>query len=101
MNDKTMQAGRYDLPAVDEELAGALLAQGELSDLALGLLRNAHRVLSGAGGLERPGEIAEACVRSAADALLKLPGVPDTRMAAKSVAQVATTGTGRGGSPSG
>ncbi|MGW3932323.1 hypothetical protein ACWECC_30110 [Streptomyces microflavus] len=79
MNDKTMPADRGDLPAVDEELAGALLAQGELGDRALGLLRDAHRVLSGAGGLERPGEIAEACVRSAADALLKLPGVSDTR----------------------
>lgn len=74
-----MPAGRGDLPAVDEVLAGALLAQGELGDRALGLLRDAHRVLSGAGGLERPGEIAEACVRSAADALLKLPGVSDTR----------------------
>lgn len=74
-----MPAGRGDLPAVDEVLAGALLAQGELGERALGLLRDAHRVLAGTGGLERPGEIAEACVRSAADALLKLPGVSDPR----------------------
>ncbi|WP_218108023.1 hypothetical protein [Streptomyces sp. EN27] len=61
---------------MDETLASALRAQGEGGVRALGLLRDAHRILSGAGGLERPGEIVEACVRSAADALLKLPGAP-------------------------
>ncbi|SCD32051.1 hypothetical protein GA0115243_100885 [Streptomyces sp. ScaeMP-e83] len=61
---------------VDEVLASALRAQGEGGVRALGLLRDAHRILSGAGGLERPGEVVEACVRSAADALLKLPGAP-------------------------
>ncbi|MEU5137020.1 hypothetical protein [Streptomyces californicus] len=64
------------LPVVDEVLAAALTAQGAAGARALGLLRDAHRILSGAGGLERPGEIVEACVRSAAEALLKLPGAP-------------------------
>ncbi|MER6017719.1 hypothetical protein [Streptomyces anulatus] len=70
------EAGTGELPVVDEVLAAALRAQGEGGVRALGLLRDAHRILSGAGGLERPGEIVEACVRSAADALLKLPGAP-------------------------
>lgn len=41
----------------------------------MGLLRDAHQVLTGAG-LTRPEEVAAACVRSAADALLDLPGAP-------------------------
>ncbi|MEV6426006.1 hypothetical protein [Streptomyces sp. NPDC051662] len=79
MNDEMPPAGEDVLPAVDEVLADALLAQGGVGERALGLLRDAHRVLSGAGGLERPGEIAEACVRSAAEALLKLPGAPQEK----------------------
>ncbi|MDP5315569.1 hypothetical protein [Streptomyces poriferorum] len=65
-----------ELPVVDEVLAAALRAQGEGGVRALGLLRDAHQILSSDSGLERPGEIVEACVRSAADALLKLPGAP-------------------------
>ncbi|MEO3978967.1 hypothetical protein [Streptomyces sp. CAU 1734] len=65
-----------DLPEVDEVLAAALRAQGEAGSRALGLLRDAARVLSGAGGLERPAEVAESCLRGAADALLSLPGAP-------------------------
>ncbi|WP_443977607.1 hypothetical protein [Streptomyces anulatus] len=64
------------LPVVDEVLAGALRAQGEAGVRALGLLRDAHRVLAGTG-LERPAEVAESCLRGAADALLSLPGAPD------------------------
>ncbi|MFJ3182343.1 hypothetical protein ACIPJN_28680 [Streptomyces sp. NPDC086796] len=63
------------LPAVDEVLAAALTAQGEAGVRALGLLRDAARVLAGAG-LERPAEVAESCLRGAADALLSLPGAP-------------------------
>ncbi|MER0476780.1 hypothetical protein ABR737_00135 [Streptomyces sp. Edi2] len=40
---------------------------------ALGLLDDARRILAGAG-LERPAEVAESCLRGAADALLGLPG---------------------------
>lgn len=65
------------LPVVDEVLADALTAQGEAGVRALGLLRDAHRVLTGAGFV-RPAEVAAACVRSAADALLGLPGAPVT-----------------------
>ncbi|MGW4359587.1 hypothetical protein ACWEKU_12650 [Streptomyces californicus] len=54
---------------------------------ALGLLRDAHRILSGEGGLERPGEIVEACVRGAADALLKLPGAPKNPVGLQSAAK--------------
>ncbi|MFC8704904.1 hypothetical protein ACFUIV_22335 [Streptomyces anulatus] len=64
------------LPVVDEVLAAALTAQGAAGARALGLLRDAHRVLAGAG-LERPAEVAESCLRGAADALLSLPGAPD------------------------
>ncbi|MFJ6438711.1 hypothetical protein [Streptomyces sp. NPDC091416] len=64
------------LPVVDEVLAAALIAQGAAGARALGLLRDAHRVLAGAG-LERPAEVAESCLRGAADALLSLPGAPD------------------------
>lgn len=72
---------------VDEVLAAALGAQGEDGVRALGLLRDARRILSGAGGLERPGEIVEACVRSAVDALLKLPGAPKNPVGLKSAAK--------------
>ncbi|MEO3978966.1 hypothetical protein [Streptomyces sp. CAU 1734] len=64
------------LPVVDEVLAAALRAQGAAGVRALGLLRDAHRVLAGSG-LERPAEVAESCLRGAADALLSLPGAPD------------------------
>ncbi|MEV7881867.1 hypothetical protein [Streptomyces microflavus] len=72
---------------MDESLAAALRAQGEGGLRALGLLRDAHRILSGPGGLERPGEIVEACVRSAADALLKLPGAPKNPAGLQSAAK--------------
>ncbi|MFD0042700.1 hypothetical protein ACFVIZ_34240 [Streptomyces anulatus] len=49
---------------MDETLAAALRAQGEGGVRALGLLRDAHRILSGGDGLERPGEIVEARVRT-------------------------------------
>jgi hypothetical protein len=73
------------LPVVDDILAAALTAQGAAGVRALGLLRDAHRVLAGTG-LERPAEVAESCLRGAADALLSLPGAPDVvglRSAAK------------------
>jgi len=65
------------LPVVDETLADALTAQGEPGVRALGLLRDAHRVLTVPGFLQ-PEEVAAACVRSAADALLGLSGSPGT-----------------------
>ncbi|WP_282108082.1 hypothetical protein [Streptomyces sp. RK31] len=64
------------LPEVDEILAAALTAQGAAGVRALGLLRDARRVLAGTY-LERPAEVAESCLRGAADALLSLPGAPD------------------------
>ncbi|WP_192583628.1 hypothetical protein [Streptomyces albicerus] len=63
------------LPEADDVLTAALQAQGDAGVRALGLLRDAHRVLTGAG-FTRPQEVAAACVRSAADALLGLPGAP-------------------------
>ncbi|MFF3247750.1 hypothetical protein ACFYWY_29430 [Streptomyces sp. NPDC002870] len=74
MSDEMPEPG-VDVPVVDEVLAGALLTQGEAGARALGLLRDAHRILAGAG-LERPDEVAESCLRGAADALLSLPGAP-------------------------
>ncbi|MFB7083224.1 hypothetical protein [Streptomyces sp. NPDC056308] len=68
---------RGELPELDDVLAAALEAQGEPGKRALGLLRDARRALAGAG-MVRPAEVAAACVRSAADTLLKLPGVPKT-----------------------
>ncbi|MFF4661381.1 hypothetical protein [Streptomyces sp. NPDC001381] len=62
---------------MDEVLADALTAQGEAGVRALGLLRDAHRVLTGTDFV-RPAEVAAACVRSVADALLGLPGAPVT-----------------------
>ncbi|MFJ4932128.1 hypothetical protein [Streptomyces sp. NPDC088736] len=64
------------LPVVDDVLAAALCAQGAAGVRALGLLRDARRILAGSG-LERPAEVAESCLRGAADALLSLPGAPD------------------------
>lgn len=69
--------GASGLPEVDDVLASALEAQGEPGVRALGLLRDAYRVLTGEG-FARPAEVAAACVRSAADALLSLPGSPTT-----------------------
>lgn len=63
-----------ELPVVDEVLAEALTAQGAPGVRALGLLRDARRILADTG-LERPAEVAESCLRGAADALLSLPGV--------------------------
>ncbi|MDP9616411.1 hypothetical protein ACFV4E_15700 [Streptomyces hygroscopicus] len=51
------------------------MAQGEPGVRALGLLREAMRALTGAG-FARSAEVAAACVRSAADALLGLPRAP-------------------------
>ena len=65
-----------ELPVVDEVLAAALTAQGATGVRALGLIRDARRILAGTG-LERPAEVAESCLRGAADALLSLPGAPD------------------------
>ncbi|MYR76568.1 hypothetical protein YUMDRAFT_06517 [Streptomyces sp. OspMP-M45] len=58
-------------------LAAALRAQGEPGGRALGLLQDARWALTGTG-LVRPAEVAAACVRSAADTLLKLPGAPES-----------------------
>ncbi|MEU6184022.1 hypothetical protein [Streptomyces coeruleorubidus] len=78
MSDEVeVPVGASALPVVDEVLAGALVAQGEAGVRALGLLRDARRVLTGEGFV-RPAEVAAACVRSAADALLGLPGAPVT-----------------------
>ncbi|WP_020684239.1 hypothetical protein [Streptomyces prunicolor] len=77
MSDEVAPAGASVLPEVDDVLADALTAQGEAGVRALGLLRDAHRVLAG-DGFVRPSEVAAACVRSAADALLGLPGAPVT-----------------------
>ncbi|EGX56744.1 MULTISPECIES: hypothetical protein [Streptomyces] len=77
MSDEVAPAGASVLPEVDDVLADALGAQGEAGVRALGLLRDAHRVLAGSG-FARPAEVAAACVRSAADALLGLPGAPVT-----------------------
>lgn len=68
-------AGGDELPEVDEVLAAALTAQGAPGVRALGLLRDARRILTG-GFLQRPAEVAESCLRGAADALLSLPGAP-------------------------
>ncbi|MFF0465719.1 hypothetical protein [Streptomyces mexicanus] len=87
MSNETPPAGEDDLPEVDEVLAKVLTAQGAPGVRALGLVRDAHRILSGVGGLERPGEIVEACVRSAADVLLKLPGAPKSPVGLKSAAK--------------
>ncbi|MFJ9380179.1 hypothetical protein [Streptomyces sp. NPDC101455] len=83
--DEALPVGAGVLPVVDGVLADALTAQGEAGVRALGLLRDANRVLT-ATGFERPSEVAAACVRSAADALLGLPGAPVT-VGLKSAAQ--------------
>ncbi|MGW2035230.1 hypothetical protein [Streptomyces sp. NPDC001811] len=77
MSDETMRwpAGGDELLDVDEDLAVALTAQGEPGVRALGLLRDARRILVGTG-LERPDEITESCLRGPADALLSLAGRP-------------------------
>ncbi|MFI7089611.1 hypothetical protein ACIBUR_39255 [Streptomyces anulatus] len=66
-------AGGDELPVVDDVLAAALAAQGAAGVRALGLLRDARAILDG-GFLQRPDEVAESCLRGAADALLSLPG---------------------------
>ncbi|MDX2854431.1 hypothetical protein PV342_39695 [Streptomyces sp. PA03-3a] len=77
MNNQTPPLGEDELPEIDEVLATALAAQGEPGERALGLLRDARRILSGAAGLLQAGEVAEASVRSAADALLGLTSADD------------------------
>ncbi|MEU6673780.1 hypothetical protein [Streptomyces sp. NPDC046925] len=77
MSDEVQVPADTSVPEVDEVLAAALTAQGETGVRALGLLRDAHRVLTGTEFV-RPAEVAAACVRSAADALLGLPGAPVT-----------------------
>lgn len=67
-----------DLESVDGALAASLLEQGEVGARALGLLRDAYRMLED-GDYERSAEIAESCVRNAVDALLSLPGSQGTR----------------------
>ncbi|MFF9786368.1 hypothetical protein [Streptomyces nigrescens] len=76
MSDEAERPAGENVLEVDGVLAAALAAQGEAGVRALGLLRDARRVLAGVG-LEQPEEVAEACLRSAADALLRLPGAPD------------------------
>uniref|UniRef100_UPI0013C4CB8C hypothetical protein n=1 Tax=Streptomyces scabiei TaxID=1930 RepID=UPI0013C4CB8C len=75
MSDEVAPVGASVLPEIDDVLADALRAQGEAGVRALGLLQDAHRVLAGSG-FARPSEVAAACVRSAADALLRLPSAP-------------------------
>ncbi|MGW0827365.1 hypothetical protein [Streptomyces sp. NPDC002845] len=75
MSDEVAPLVGEDVPKIDEVLAGALVTQGEAGVRALGLLRDARRVLAGVG-LERPGEIAESCLRGAVDALLSLSDAP-------------------------
>ncbi|MCO4699549.1 hypothetical protein LRR80_05645 [Streptomyces sp. RO-S4] len=79
----TRRAGGYVQADVDAWLAQALAAhlghyrdpaaREEAASLLTPLLRDAYRVLTGEG-FARPAEVAAACVRSAADALLSLPG---------------------------
>ncbi|MFJ4680606.1 hypothetical protein [Kitasatospora sp. NPDC088783] len=59
---------------VGDDLAAALQAAGAGGEgaRALGLLRDAHRILSDPAAYDRPAEIAESCVRSAVESLLKL-----------------------------
>ncbi|MFE0775388.1 hypothetical protein [Streptomyces sp. NPDC058861] len=74
MSDEMMRpAGGEELPAVDEVLAAALTAQGKAGVRALDLLRDAHQVLAD-GLLRRSAEVAESCLRGAAEGLLSLPG---------------------------
>ncbi|MCX5097652.1 hypothetical protein OOK36_55450 [Streptomyces sp. NBC_00365] len=76
MSNETPPTGAGELPEVDEDLAKALTARGDSGVRALGMLRDAYRVVTGTL-MGRPVEVAAACVRSAADALLGLPGAPD------------------------
>ncbi|UGQ11073.1 hypothetical protein LO772_30400 [Yinghuangia sp. ASG 101] len=76
MSNETPPTCAGELPEVDEDLAKSLTARGASGVRALGMLRDAYRVLTGTT-MERPDEVAAACVRSAADALLSLPGAPD------------------------
>jgi hypothetical protein len=77
VSDETMRpAGGDELPAIDEVLAAALTAQGEAGLRALDLLQDARLLLDG-GLLRRSAEVAESCLRGAADALLSLPGAPE------------------------
>ncbi|WP_031087892.1 hypothetical protein [Streptomyces sp. NRRL S-1831] len=89
MNTKPPESGderpQAQTPEIDETLAAALTAQGEPGVRALGLLRDARQILVGTF-LERPGEVAESCLRGAADALLSLPGAPATPVGLKSAA---------------
>ncbi|MFE4336573.1 hypothetical protein ACFRQM_46725 [Streptomyces sp. NPDC056831] len=85
MSNQTPPAGEDELPEVDEVLAQALAAQGAPGARALGLLRDARRILTGTM-LERPGEVAESCLRGAADALLSLPGAPARGVGLKAAA---------------
>ncbi|WP_331730248.1 hypothetical protein [Streptomyces sp. NBC_01174] len=85
MSNQTPPASDDELPEVNEVLAQALVAQGAPGVRALGLLRDARRVLTGTT-LERPGEVAESCLRGAADALLSLPGAPARGMGLKAAA---------------
>lgn len=67
-------AGGDELPVVDDVLTAALEAQGAAGVRVLALLRDARTVLAGASFLQRSDEVAESCLRGAADALLSLPG---------------------------
>ncbi|NEB07209.1 hypothetical protein, partial [Streptomyces sp. SID13726] len=75
MSNEMRPAAVDGLSVVDEVLAAALTAQGVAGARALDLLEDARRILAG-DFLRRPAEVAESCLRGAADALLGLPGAP-------------------------
>lgn len=58
--------GAGELPDVDKDLTKVLTARGASGVRTLGILQDACRVLTGTL-MERPDEVAAACVRSAAD----------------------------------
>ncbi|MFE7590126.1 hypothetical protein ACFU6K_12040, partial [Kitasatospora sp. NPDC057512] len=64
------------LAPVSDDLAGALRSVGTKGEgeRALGLLRDAHRILTDPAPFQRQAEIAESCVRGAVEGLLKLGG---------------------------
>ncbi|MGJ3559758.1 hypothetical protein ACR6C2_17915 [Streptomyces sp. INA 01156] len=63
-------------------MAKALTAQDAPGVRALGLLRDARRILTG-GFLQKPAEVAESCLRGAMDALLGQPDAPSSRVPCK------------------
>ncbi|MFE1907395.1 hypothetical protein ACFW96_27530 [Streptomyces gardneri] len=86
MSDETQPAD--GLEPVDHALAASLTEQGPDGARALGLLRDAHRML-GDDRFEQPGEIADSCIRNAVDALLSLPGAADPKIKVKGLQSTA------------